>query len=578
MKKIKILPSILMLTLCVAILGVGVFAVAPTQNTIQGAITLDVVNMPLKIRCYLDTTEEQNLQKSFNEVRTGIKWTDGIQDLRFDLSSANTIEDVPERKLIVQIENPTNNILVAYFTKNGEEVTTDILKSETSIDVANVTLDDSTILNSESTIEMTIVLKASSFLTGTAQTASINYGLVVEEPVVVTQEQASTTTNKVVALPALSSGKTSLTLEDLEVYNSNPNIEILILPEGISTVDGVWDESAQTYVSLFVGYKSVVFPKSLTRIGDEAFYGCSFEYLVIPDWINSIGATAFGGCNIENLEILGRINAEQNIFYSSTNLKTVKYYQEGNGYIFKDGTLTFTEYEEKMNDDNYWGGNRNNYLPALVLEVEWTQEGILTQPELLGFSECVNLKNIVIPNGITAISNYAFENCGQLTHIEIPSSVTNIGSNAFKNCNGLTFIKIKSGLDLDTAYSLPTISKYGYTFNGWYTTADASGTKVTAISDNPDDYKTDVTYYAVFTNNTYTVTFNLNGGNIDGDTTNPTKTGEYNTDLGELPTPTRDGHTFIGWATYSLATSASITSATKITSTKTYYAVWATNG
>lgn len=52
-------------------------------------------------------------------------------------------------------------------------------------------------------------------------------------------------------------------------------------------------------------------------------------------------------------------------------------------------------------------------------------------------TEKQNLKNIIIPNYITSIDDYAFNNCFSLESIEIPSSVTSIGINAFINCTNL---------------------------------------------------------------------------------------------------------------------------------------------
>lgn len=51
---------------------------------------------------------------------------------------------------------------------------------------------------------------------------------------------------------------------------------------------------------------------------------------------------------------------------------------------------------------------------------------------------------LVIPDGITAISNYAFCCCEGLTSLTIPSSVRTIGTNAFENCYGIKEIICKA--------------------------------------------------------------------------------------------------------------------------------------
>ena len=50
------------------------------------------------------------------------------------------------------------------------------------------------------------------------------------------------------------------------------------------------------------------------------------------------------------------------------------------------------------------------------------------------------VKDLVIPNTVTTIGNYAFEGCTGLTSVTIPNSVTKIGRDAFYGCNNLKTI------------------------------------------------------------------------------------------------------------------------------------------
>ena len=54
------------------------------------------------------------------------------------------------------------------------------------------------------------------------------------------------------------------------------------------------------------------------------------------------------------------------------------------------------------------------------------------------------IKDLVIPEGVTRIGNYAFSRCSGLTSVTIPNSVTSIGDNAFSGCTGLTSIIVAS--------------------------------------------------------------------------------------------------------------------------------------
>jgi hypothetical protein len=56
------------------------------------------------------------------------------------------------------------------------------------------------------------------------------------------------------------------------------------------------------------------------------------------------------------------------------------------------------------------------------------------------------VKDLVIPDGVTAISDKAFEKCLSLTSVTIGNSVTSIGASAFANCLSLATIIIGDGV------------------------------------------------------------------------------------------------------------------------------------
>lgn len=57
------------------------------------------------------------------------------------------------------------------------------------------------------------------------------------------------------------------------------------------------------------------------------------------------------------------------------------------------------------------------------------------------------VKNLVVPDGVTNIGRYAFVNCSGLTSVELPSSVSCIESGAFMGCSNLTSIEIPNSVD-----------------------------------------------------------------------------------------------------------------------------------
>ena len=120
--------------------------------------------------------------------------------------------------------------------------------------------------------------------------------------------------------------------------------------------------------------------------------------------------------------------------------------------------------------------------------------------------------------------------------------------------------------------ALPTPTRTGYTFQGWYT-ATSGGTKITNTSKLTT--ASNQTLYAQWTANTYTVTYNANGGNACSPTT---KTVTYASTYGTLCSSTRTGYTFAGWYT-AASGGTKIESSTKvsITANQTLYAHWTAN-
>ena len=62
------------------------------------------------------------------------------------------------------------------------------------------------------------------------------------------------------------------------------------------------------------------------------------------------------------------------------------------------------------------------------------------------FSGCTSLTSITIPGSVTSIGYGAFKDCDSLTSITIPDSVTSIGRSAFLDCTSLTSVTIPNSV------------------------------------------------------------------------------------------------------------------------------------
>ena len=60
------------------------------------------------------------------------------------------------------------------------------------------------------------------------------------------------------------------------------------------------------------------------------------------------------------------------------------------------------------------------------------------------FSDCVNLVDLYMPEGVSYIGSGAFSNCPKLLYIVIPSSVKDIVRNPFANCSGIISIIVNN--------------------------------------------------------------------------------------------------------------------------------------
>ncbi len=177
----------------------------------------------------------------------------------------------------------------------------------------------------------------------------------------------------------------------------------------------------------------LVIPDSVTGIGDYAFYGCeSLASITIRDSVTSIGKSAFYGC--DNL--------------------TGVYITD----IAKWCNISFSSY---YSNPLYYASNL--YLND-VLVTDLVIPDSVTGIGDYAFYGCESLASITISNSVTSIGNCAFKFCSRLKNIAIPDSVTSIGYSAFSGCYSLESITLPfvGGSKSTTTASASTL--FGYIF------------------------------------------------------------------------------------------------------------------
>ena len=107
--------------------------------------------------------------------------------------------------------------------------------------------------------------------------------------------------------------------------------------------------------------------------------------------------------------------------------------------LYEDGTLTISgtgAMKDYNDDDNQSPVSNNLNVKKIVIEDGVTSIGDCA------FYDCKKLTSITIPDDVTSIEMYAFYNCSSLTSVTIPDGVTSIGERAFSDCSSLTSITI----------------------------------------------------------------------------------------------------------------------------------------
>ena len=206
---------------------------------------------------------------------------------------------------------------------------------------------------------------------------------------------------------------------------------------------------------------NITIPDNVEFIGCKAFFGCnSLANIVIPDSVTTISHSAFLGCNSIASIVIGRsvVSIGNYAFTGSwdyySHIRLVRNNSElpfeigsdnyggiaknakilisnGNTEYINDGyeyTLTTDGFLFRCKNSKYdliaYTGNKENV--ALPININGNSYKL---------SRVLGVKNVIIPEGVTAIDDYAFYGCGSLISVVIPSSVNFIGDNAFYNCN-----------------------------------------------------------------------------------------------------------------------------------------------
>ena len=213
----------------------------------------------------------------------------------------------------------------------------------------------------------------------------------------------------------------------------------IVIPEGIETIE------AHVF-SYCDRLESVTLPDTLREIGLTSFYNTALKSIVIPEKCERIGEECFGSC--EKLKDIYVPRSVRNIGNDAFDITAVIHTEEGSfaeRYARENGIKYDYDYSKAK------GAKSSKPLTKTAPKKTAPQKAAATAApkatkvpksdcrissgKLTGYNG--SAKNIILPDGISAIGENAFLSNKSIISVVIPEGVETIEHDAFHNCPNL---------------------------------------------------------------------------------------------------------------------------------------------
>jgi hypothetical protein len=225
---------------------------------------------------------------------------------------------------------------------------------------------------------------------------------------------------------------------------------------------------------------SIIFPNTLTNVGNLAFASTGLRNLtlppgvigsgvfsnctaltnlMVPNNVTSLFAREFSGCTaLTSLTLPGISSLGPQVFQNCSNLNAIYFPSNApaaDPTVF-DGANQVTNYY--LPKTTGWGDTLAGRPTVPVLFTYTTNNNTITITRYIGIWGSVTIPPTINGRPVTTLGNSAFYQCSSLTNIDIGSGVTNIAGQAFVQCTNLLTITVNA---LNPVYS----SRNGVLFN-----------------------------------------------------------------------------------------------------------------